>query len=178
MRLQTAAFMRLQTAAVLSAILASTCPAVASARIAASDPAGMVSELERMGNKAELTKDDTGDPLINAEINGWKSSLVFYDCNPQHVNCLSFQFVAIFDAPKGFDPAPLYAFPRTHRFAAVSLNSQGDPRVTWDVITNDGIDEGIFRSAVFSFGSMLEGVGAIVFPKKPDTNGAAPKPGK
>lgn len=158
--------MRLQIAAVLSAVLATTLPASAYARVSASDPAGMVAQLVKMGDKAELTKDDTGDPLINAEINGWKSSLVFYDCNAQHAKCQSFQFVAIFDAPKGFDPAPLYAFPRTHRFAAVTINAQGDPRVSWDVITNDGIDDGVFRSAVFSFGAMLEGVGGIVFPKK------------
>lgn len=158
--------MRLRTVAVLAAACAMIVPAAASARVTAADPAGMVAQLVKMGNKAELTKDDTGDPLINAEINGWNTALVFYDCNAQHAGCESFQFVATFDAPKGFDPDTLYSFPRTHRFVAVTLNSEGDPRVSWDVITNGGIDDGVFRSAVFSFGNMLNAVGALVFPKK------------
>ena len=159
--------MQLRNAAVTAAALAMIVPASASARVSASDPAGMVAQLVKMGDKAELTRDDTGDPLINAQINGWKSSLVFYDCNAQHAKCQSFQFVAIFDAPKGFDAAPLYAFPRVHRFAAVSLKSQGDPRISWDVITNNGIADDVFGSAVSGFGTMLDAVGAIVFPKKP-----------
>ncbi|WP_338466315.1 YbjN domain-containing protein [Novosphingobium sp. ZN18A2] len=158
--------MRLVFAAAIAAVLATASPGTAEARVSAGDPDGMVAQLVKMGAKAELTRDDIGDPLINAEINGWKSSLVFYDCNAAHAKCQSFQFVAIFDAPKGFDPAPLYDFPRTHRFAAITINAQGDPRVSWDVITNGGIDDGIFRSAVFSFGNMLDAVGAIIFPRK------------
>lgn len=158
--------MRLQLLAIPVALCAAIAPVAANARVTAADPAGMVALLTKMGEKAELTKDDTGDPLINAEINGWRSALVFYDCNASHVACESFQFVAIFDAPKGFDPAPFYDFPRTHRFASVTINAAGDPRVTWDVITNGGIDDDIFRSSVASFGGMLDEVGAIIFPKK------------
>jgi hypothetical protein len=59
--------------------------------------------LQKAGYKAELTKDESGDPLINSAAEGQTFKIYFYDCN-EAKRCKALQFSAGFDLKTGPDP--------------------------------------------------------------------------
>src|SRR5882757_3344398 len=48
--------------------------------------------LQKAGYKAELTKDDSGDPVINSAANGSTFKIYFYDCDTAKARCKALQF--------------------------------------------------------------------------------------
>jgi len=142
-------------------------PAAAhAASVSAKDPESVVKALTAGGAKAELVTDDFGDPQVNAEIRGWKAIVLFYDCSAQHDDCRALQFRASYDAPAGMTPESALAFMRANRFASVVLDQSGDPRLSWDLVTGDGVDGKVFAEAVESFGVALSAMGRVVFPDR------------
>ncbi|WP_428333428.1 YbjN domain-containing protein [Novosphingobium sp.] len=132
--------------------------------VSATDPAGIVSVLQASGDKAQLTHDDSGDPLIKAQIGGWTTQIVFYDCNEiTHSACQSLQFNANFMPEKPFDAAAAAAFVRDNRFGAVTVSPDRTVNVTWDVITGRGIDPAVFSLVVKSYRLALDTIGSQVF---------------
>jgi hypothetical protein len=136
------------------------------ATVSASQPDSVVKALAAAGHKAELVRDDFGDPQVNAEIAGWKAIVLFYDCGETHDKCRSLQFRASFDAPLGMMPDAALAFMRSNRFASVVLDQSKDPRLQWDLVTGEGIDSAVFDEAVNGFGSALAAMGKVVFPER------------
>jgi len=132
--------------------------------VAAADPASVAAALKSAGHDAVLTHDDSGDPLIKANIGGWATQIVFYDCNEiTHAACQSLQFSANFIPDKPFDAADAAAFVRDNRFGAVTVNPDRSVNVTWDVITGRGIDPSVFALVVKSYRLALDTIGAEVF---------------
>ena len=136
------------------------------ATVSAARPDSVVKALVAGGNSAELATDDMGDPQINAQIGGWKAIVLFYDCTPAHDGCRALQFRSSFDAPQGMTPDAALAFMRANRFASVVLDQNGDPRLSWDVVTGEGIDGAVFAEAVSGFASALAAMDKVVFPGK------------
>ena len=154
---------RLIPAAVFAVLL----PAAANAAtVSAADPQSVVRALVAGGNAAELVTDDFGDPQINAEIGGWKAIVLFYDCAETHDKCRSLQFRASFDAPMGMTPEAALAFMRSNRYAGVVLDQNKDPRLQWDLVTGNGLDDKVFAEAVGGFTSALAAMGKVVFPDR------------
>jgi hypothetical protein len=152
---------------VIAAISLLTCvPAMAAAAdgVSAADPASVAAALKAAGHNAVLTRDDSGDPLIRAQIGGWTTQVVFYDCNEvTHAGCQSLQFNASFIPDKPFDATAAAAFVRDNRFGAVSVNPDHSVNVTWDVITGRGIDPSVFALVVKSYRLALDTIGSEVF---------------
>ena len=152
------------SALALGAALIAAAPAHAADSVSASDPAGVVTALAAAGHKAVLGQDSSGDPLIRAEIGGWSTQIVFYDCNEiTHAGCQSLQFNASFMPDKAFDAAAAAAFVRDNRFGAVAVAPDRSVSVTWDVITGRGIDPSVFSLVVKSYRLALDTIGEQVF---------------
>ncbi|MEO0031744.1 MAG: hypothetical protein RIS94_1502 [Pseudomonadota bacterium] len=143
-------------------------PAVAFADpVSAMKPESVVSALKDAGYQASLGQDDSGDPLVKADIGGWQTLVVFYDCNEiTHESCQSLQFNAGFMPERPFGAAQAAAFVRDNRFGAVSVNDDKSVNVTWDVITGQGIDPSVFALVVKSYRLALDTIGTQVFPGK------------
>lgn len=155
---------RLISLAALGAALVCAAPAQAADAVSASDPAGIVTALASAGHKAVLGQDSSGDPLIRAEIGGWATQIVFYDCNEiTHSACQSLQFNASFMPEKAFDSAAAAAFVRDNRFGAVTVAPDRSVNLTWDVITGRGIDPSVFALVVKSYRLALDTIGEQVF---------------
>ena len=132
--------------------------------IAAAEPASVAAALQAAGHDATLTHDDSGDPLIKANIGGWATQVVFYDCNEiTHSACQSLQFNASFMPERPFDAAAAAAFVRDNRFGAVTVAPDRSVNVTWDVITGRGIDPSVFALVVKSYRLALDTIGSEVF---------------
>ena len=132
--------------------------------IAAAEPATVAAALKAAGHDAVLTRDDSGDPLIKANIGGWATQVVFYDCNEiTHDACQSLQFSASFMPEKAFTSADAAAFVRDNRFGAVTVAPDRSVNVTWDVITGRGIDPSVFALVLKSYRLALDTIGSEVF---------------
>lgn len=133
------------------------------ATVAAARPDSVVAALKALGQSADLAVDETGDPLINATISGWKSSVLFYDCEEAtHDKCRSLQFSASFTPKQPFSADDALRFMKDHRFASVTVRPTGTVVLAWDVITASGLDNAVFAQAVGAFGSTMDALGAQV----------------
>jgi hypothetical protein len=93
--------------------------------------------LQNAGYKAELTKDDSGDPMINSAAEGQSFKIYFYDCDATK-RCKALQFSAGFDLKQGLTLAKANEWNRKNRYLKVYLDDDGDPYVQYDVNLNAG----------------------------------------
>jgi len=93
--------------------------------------------LQKGGYKAELTKDDGGDPMINSAADGHNFKIYFYDCDAAK-RCKALQFSAGFDLKQGLTLAKANEWNRKNRYLKVYLDDDGDPYVQYDVNVNAG----------------------------------------
>ena len=153
---------------VTAAAFAVATPALAQpAWVSAARPGSLAEALEGAGYEAVLGADDTGDPVLDLVMQGYKARLLFLDCDAQsHDKCGSVQFFAAFDAEgPGLTPADAVGFARRYRYAAVTLNATGDPMLRWDVQTGDGIPREVFVAAAGRFLGTVQAMGTMLYPK-------------
>ncbi|MCA1661795.1 MAG: YbjN domain-containing protein [Novosphingobium sp.] len=158
--------MRMGGAIGVAAALTAASPALA-ATVSAARPDSLAEALSRAGYAVVAGTDDTGDPVLDLDMQGYKARLLFLDCDPaRHDSCGSVQFFAAFDAEgPGLTPADAVAFARRHRYAAVTLNGTGDPMLRWDIETGAGIPREVFQTAAARFLGTVQAMGAMLFPK-------------
>lgn len=143
----------------------------ANAPVSAMKPDSVVAALQSLGHEATLVADSSGDPLVQADIGGWRTQVVFYDCNEiTHEGCQSLQFNASFRPDRPFDAKKAADFVRDNRFGAVSVGDDKSVNMTWDVVTGEGINPSVFALVVKSFGMALDTIGSEAF-----TPGRAPQ---
>ena len=105
--------------------------AQASEVVRASDPAGMVATLRGAGYEAELSKDDSGDPLIKIKLAGYNTNIFFYGCHSdRHDGCQSIQFAVGFDHKQGLSAEEAIKLSGQYRFMSLQLDDENDPFVT------------------------------------------------
>lgn len=139
-------------------------PAARAETVSAMKPASVVAALQAAGYTAQAGVDEGGDPLVQAEIGGWRTLVVFYDCNDiTHEGCQSLQFNASFQPERPFDAARAAAFSRDNRFAVVSVGADKAVNVTWDVVTGPGLDPAVFALVLKSYRLALDTLGGEVF---------------
>ena len=141
-------------------------PALA-ATVSAQSPESLAEALRGAGYAVVAATDDTGDPVLELDMQGYKARLLFFDCDAaRHDSCGSVQFFAAFDAEgTGLTPADAIAFARRHRYAAVSLNAGGDPMLRWDIETGEGIPGEVFTASAARFLGTMRAMGEMLFPK-------------
>ena len=158
--------MRFWRAIAVGAMLAASPPAHA-ASVSAQNPESLAEALRGAGYTVVAATDDTGDPVLELDMQGYKARLLFFDCDAaRHENCGSVQFFAAFDAEgSGMTPADAIAFARRHRYAAVTLNAGGDPMLRWDIETGEGIPGEVFTASAARFLGTMRAMGEMLFPK-------------
>lgn len=151
----------------LVASLASPAYAQSAGIVSAGNPAGIVRLLEQQGMAAKLDKDSYGDPTIEFELSGYKTSLLFYGCDENtHGGCTSVQLRAGFDRDKPWTAAEAIGVTKKYRFVSIWLDDDGDPWVQWDIITGSGIPAAVFTEALQQFGDTLVDTAEVVFAEK------------
>ena len=153
--------------AVLGAIaLGFTVPALA-ATVSAKNPESLVEALRMAGYEVAAGTDDTGDPVLDLVMQGYKARLLFLDCDEvSHDKCGSVQFYASFDAEGvGYTLEQANLFARRYRYAAISLSANGDPRLRWDIETGEGIPSDVFVTSAARFLGAIQALSSEVFPK-------------
>ena len=150
----------------VGALLAASPPALA-AIVSAQSPDSLAEALRGAGYAVVAATDDTGDPVLELDMQGYKARLLFFDCDEaRHDSCGSVQFFAAFDAEgAGMSPADAIAFVRRHRYAAVTLNASGDPMLRWDIETGAGIPGEVFTASAARFLGTMRAMGEMLFPK-------------
>ena len=129
----------------IAAVSLGASPAFAQ-QVTAQDPQSVASALLAAGYKAEVKKDDTGDPLISSSSSGSKFAIFFYNCS-NNANCATVQFHAAFDTPTDKTPSleQINAWNRTQRFGRAYLDKEGDPAIEMDIDLDDGgISQALF----------------------------------
>ena len=153
--------------AVLGAIaLGFAVPAMA-ATVSAKNPESLVEALRMAGYEVAAGTDDTGDPVLDLVMQGYKARLLFLDCDEvSHDKCGSVQFYASFDAEGvGYTLEQANLFARRYRYAAISLSANGDPRLRWDIETGEGIPSDVFVTSAARFLGAIQALSSEVFPK-------------
>lgn len=137
-----------------------------SGTITAKQPSGIVNALINAGYEANLETDNLGDPLIRFKGEGYRMSVVFYGCDKNNNdNCDSVQLRVAFDRPQPWRADAAMEIARKYRYASIWLDDEGDPIITWDIVTGDGIPRTIFLSNVRRFEDTVDNAAALVFAK-------------
>ena len=158
--------MRVGRAILLAIAIGLAAPAMA-ATVSAKNPDTLIAALKLAGYEVTAGTDDTGDPVLDLVMHGYKARLLFLDCDEaSHNKCGSVQFFSAFDAEgAGLSTDDANLFARQYRYAAVSVTANGDPRLRWDIETGDGIPSEVFVTAAARFLGTVRAMGAVVFPK-------------
>ena len=132
--------------------------------VSAADPKGMADALEMAGYKPELSTDVGGDPMIELEFGKRSGRIYFYGCDETtHDGCDAVQFSSGFDRETPWTAAEAIKLSEQFRFIAVSLDEEGDPYASWDIVTDDGIPTKVFLRSVLWFTDALADADDIIF---------------
>ena len=159
--------MKLGRAISIAMAMGLAAPAMA-ATVTAKQPETLVEALKSAGYEVVAGVDDTGDPVLDLVMQGFKARLLFLDCDEaSHDNCGSVQFFSAFDAEgPGLSTDDANLFARRYRYAAVSVTANGDPRLRWDIETGDGIPGEVFLASAARFTTTVQAMAAMLFPKQ------------
>lgn len=100
-------------------------------------PASVVKAMQDAGYRAELTKDDTGDPMIRSTSEGTTFAIFFYGCT-ENTDCRTLQFYAGYSDPTNASLADMNKWNTENRFGRAYVTDEGGARVEMDVDLDDG----------------------------------------
>lgn len=92
--------------------------------------AEVVKVLQDAGYRAQLDKDDDGDPRIVTKMSGATVHVVFYDCAQDR--CGSLQLAVALDLEQGFTLEGVNRFNAQYRYARAHLDDEMDPFLQFD----------------------------------------------
>ncbi len=116
------------------------------------------------GYEAELGKDNAGDPMITAEFGGRSARVFFHGCDEEtKADCDAVQLSVGFDREDAWTAQEAIQLSKDFRFAAVSLDDEGDPYVTWDIVTGEGIPAKVFLRSIVLYSDMISEADRIIF---------------
>lgn len=105
--------------------------------VTAKDPSSVARVLQKNGYRAEMTKDDSGDPMIKSASSGTNFIVLFYGCTDNKA-CATVQFYAGFTDYKNGTVAALNTWNAKNRFGRAYLSDKGSARLEMDVDLDDG----------------------------------------
>lgn len=115
--------------------------------VTASDPRSVMSALQDLGYRAELTTDSDGDPKIRSAIDGTNYSIYFYGCR-DNTDCRWIQFSTGWDLSKGTTLQAMNEWNRTKLFGEATLDSENDPHLSYFFTLDGGMSRPIFDDTV------------------------------
>lgn len=102
--------------------------------------------LQAKGYKAEIGRDQTGDPMITSAMEGSGFRVMFYDC--ENDRCAAIQFATAFDLDEGMDLSRINTWNRERRFGRAYLDDEMDPFIEYDVDLEVGATTEAIENAV------------------------------
>lgn len=105
--------------------------------VTATDPTSLTKVLAKHGYRAELTRDDSGDPMIKSASSGTNFIILFYGCTANR-NCATVQFYAGFSDAKNASVGSLNTWNAKNRFGRAYLSDKGSARIEMDIDLDDG----------------------------------------
>jgi len=134
---------------VLATAVAVIGSAASTENIVASDPQVLLSYFFDQGIPAKLTKDDYGDPKIDARYFGTNFKIYYYGCNGGE-KCRSIQFFSGYRTDGRISLEQINSWNTTERYARAYLSENLNARIEYDVqLGSTGMTEEDFDS-VFS----------------------------
>ncbi len=97
----------------------------------------VAASLQAKGYKAEIGKDQGGDPKIHSGAQGVSFDIYFYGCN-KGPRCSSLQFTVGFHVDGGMKLADINSWNRNNRFGRAYLDDVNDPYVEMDLDAEHG----------------------------------------
>ena len=142
---------------VLAAMAASlTAQAARADEVRSDDPASLARVLQSMGYRAEMTKDNSGDPMIKSTASGTDWAVLFYGCKSNR-NCTTVQFFGGFKEPDNGSLSALNKWNAENRFARAYQSDSGSARIEYDLdLDVGGMSAALFRDNVEVFVSLLD----------------------
>jgi hypothetical protein len=117
--------------------LASGVAAPPAGMVRAQDPQSLVRAMQANGYTAELTTDQTGDPMIRSAAGGTRFQILFYNCT-NHRECATVQFHVGYDLKTAPSLESINEWNRSQRFGNAHLDRENDPILEMDVDLDDG----------------------------------------
>jgi hypothetical protein len=134
------------------------------ASISAKEPRSIMGALALAGYEAKQSTDSDGDPLIELELAGMPTQILFYGCDTgTGSNCDSIRLSTGFDRKSPWNAAEALQVSTKYRFASVSLDDEGDPYIAWDIMTGDGIPTPVFLKSLRYFENTVSDTSDLVF---------------
>lgn len=118
--------------------------AIAATSVTATYPESVVTAIQDMGYKAELTIDSYGDPLIRSASEGVNFNLNFYGCDLDGNNCSDIQFSVAFDVTGGMDYVSMITWNREKTMGKAFLDEENDPVLQHYMVAVDGMSRATF----------------------------------
>jgi hypothetical protein len=119
--------------------------AAAAQDISAAEPITVVRALQTLGNKATLTTDSNGDPMVESTLDGINYTIFFYGCNEAHADCRWLQFSAGFNLDAPFPLEQINAWNRDRLFGEATIDDEGDPYLSFFFSAVGGVSEENFE---------------------------------
>lgn len=105
--------------------------------VQAKDPSSISRVLQKMGYKAEMSKDETGDPMIKSASSGSSFSVLFYGCK-ENRDCARIQFSSSYTDYKNTTIEALNAWNAKNYFGRAYRTDKGNARLEMDLDLDDG----------------------------------------
>jgi hypothetical protein len=144
-------------AALLAALLAMALPAPAQealseqALLSADRPDRIATYMRQLGYRAELVRDETGDPMIETGMAGLPAVVWFYECTDGR-DCLAVQFQIGILTERKWTLDDVNRFNAETRFAKLYLDPAGDPILLHDLaMPAPGVAASAFRDSLGTF---------------------------
>ncbi|MGE4291933.1 MAG: YbjN domain-containing protein [Desulfovibrio sp.] len=110
--------------------------------------------MQTMGYTTELTKDATGDPLINSTDGALSFQVFFYKCSNNV--CDAVQFYSGFSQEKNPSQSDINSWNTHKRFGRAYLDNEGNSRVEMDALATGGVSEQYIRNLLGTWKTVLE----------------------
>lgn len=124
-------------------LAAASLPSCSLDSVCAERPESVVAALWREGFQAKTVADGEGDPMIESAASGYHFSINFYGCEV-HAKCKSLRFYAGFAGDRSDVLDAVNEWNAAHRFAALSLDSDDELVLSYDVTTIGGLPRANF----------------------------------
>lgn len=111
----------------------------------ATTPHKLLPALQKFGT-AEMSSDDTGDPLVKGSMEGINYLVFFYGCT-NNSGCRNVTFMAGWNAD-GISQDTINEWNRTKRFGKAFIDEEGDPAIQMSVNLDFGVTAENFEDTV------------------------------
>lgn len=139
-------------------------PALAD-EVRSDDPSSLVRAMQNAGYRAELTKDNSGDPMIKSSASGSDFAILFYGCKSNR-NCTTIQFFAGFKDPDNGSLSALNKWNADNRFGRAYQADSGSARIEYDLdLDMGGMSAALFRDNLDVFVALVDRYRKYVYNK-------------